>query len=1220
VNRSLLLLLGVALCPIFTSAQSKADATLKAEPLPPPSESKKVDTLFTSLPVEKTHVDFINPILKDHPMAHLYASAMGCGGVAVGDIDNDGRPDLFFTGGPVPNRLFRQTDTLQFEDITEKAGLSSGEVWSTGASIIDIDNDNDLDIYVCNYDAKNFLYINRGDGTFDEAAETFGLDFASAGHTPAFCDVDNDGNLDLYLLTNFFYDPRGLITEQIVGMKDGKPAVLPAYEKFYGITSITPGSKPGEINIQHDTIGQSDILLKNNGDRTFTRLTPPGTLIGKGNSALWWDPNDDGWADLYVANDFKDPDFYFKNHGDGTLDPVIKSTVPHTTWFSMGSDSADLDGDALPDLVVADMSGTNHFKQKISMGAMSDNAEFLVTAEPRQYMRNTVFLNTGTDRLREAAHMTGLANSDWTWTVRLSDFDNDGRIDVFFSNGMAVNLNVADNEAAVRALPGETEWAKHQRAKSGSLKEQNLAFKNLGDLHFEDVSKAWGLDHVGMSYAATAADLDRDGDLELIVVNLDEPVSIYQNHSNSSHRTTVELRGVTSNRRGLGATVRVETASGKQSSYMTLARGYMASGEALLHFGLGAETQIKSLSVQWPSGHLQTFKDLAADQHFTITEPDTKPPARTPKVKPATIFEPLPTALTKLRHREQPFDDFARQPLLPNKVSQLGPAMAWADVDADGDDDLYFAGAKGSTGQLFRNDAGGAFTSISKVTFAGDTVFEDMGALFFDADSDGDQDLYVVSGGNECDAGDESLRDRLYFNDGKGAFTRGTLPDLRDSGGPIAAADFDSDGDLDLFVGGRLVPGKYPSAPQSRLLRNDGSGKFTDVTTELAPSFTDLGMITSAIWTDSDNDGAIDLLLTCDWAPPRLFRNLGEGKLQDRTSAAGFDRLWGWWNGVSAGDVDNDGDIDFAISNFGQNTKYHPTYDKPVRLFYGDFDDSGVEQLVEAKYEGDILYPVRGRSCSSHAMPFLLNKFDTYTEFASATLVDIYTPQKLSKARQYAATELRSGILINDGKGFFEFRPLPHIAQIAPGFGMSMNDIDGDGKLDIYMVGNFYSPQAETGHMAGGVSQLLLGIGDGSFTPVAPHRSGLVVPGDAKSLTCADIDGDGNQEYIIGINDDSPMVFRQRESHPSLAIKLVGNTINHAAIGARVTVQTDGLPNQTKEVYAGSGYLSQDPLTLHFSAKSDSKATTVEVRWPDNKISTHKVTDGSRATEIKYPL
>lgn len=1162
--------------------------------------------LFTRLAPQETGIDLVNPIIHDHPKKYLYASAMGCGGVAVGDIDKDGLPDLFFTGGPVPNRLYRQVSALKFEDITSKAGVDGGGAWSTGASLVDIDNDGDLDIYVCNYDSKNLLYINKGDGTFTEQAKKFRLDFHGAGHTPAFGDYDFDGNLDLYLMTNFFYDPNGKTTEQIVTTgADGRPIVLPKFQKYYGITGVNQGPN-GALTVNHDTVGQADILAKNNGDRTFTATRLPA---GKGNTALWWDSDGDGRPGIFVANDFKDPDrMYHLDPATGSLEDVVQQTVPHVTWFSMGADSADLDRDGFTDMMVADMSGTNHFKQKIGMGAMSDSAEFLATAFPRQYMRNAVFLGTGTARLREAAHLTGLANSDWTWTVRLSDFDNDGWVDVYLTNGMAVNLNVADNEEATKILPGETEWDKHVRAKTGPLKEQNLAFRNRGDLKFEDVSKSWGLDHVGMSYSGVAADLDRDGDLEIIVANLDEPISIYRNNSTGNHRLTVELQGRKSNRQGLGATVRIKSKSGEQVRFLTLARGYMASGEALLHFGLGSDPEVESLTVLWPSGHEQEFKNIKADQHLTITEPKGKGKMLAPRNTPR-LFVELTEGLTKIAHKERIFDDFNLQPLLPKKMSQLGPGMAWGDIDGDNDDDLFLSGPSGSAGKLLRNDGKAKPGNLSAVftprpgpwNTREAALSEDMGALFFDADGDDDLDLYVVSGGVEAPPGHPSLQDRLYLNDGKGNFSNappGTLPKETNSGGTVTAADFDRDGDLDLFVGGRVVPGAYPTTPQSSLLRNDG-GKFVEVIDEVAPDLAKAGMVTSALWTDADGDKAVDLMVTYEWGPVRFFRNQN-GKLEDRTSESGIGEVLGWWNGISGGDIDGDGDIDYAVTNVGLNSKYKGDPEHPVHLFYGNFDESGKPRCVEAKYEGDTLYPVRGRSCSSHAMPFLLDKFKSYTEFAMAELPEIYPEPTLDAALKFSANELRTGVLINDGTGKFTFRSLPRIAQIAPGFGVDLRDMNGDGHLDLYLVQNFYGPEPETGHMAGGLSQMLLGDSSGAFRPVSPERSGLIVPGDAKSLATPDLNNDGWPDVVVGVNNDKLEAFQTLRPAEGRVynVRLEGAKGNPTALGARVTLHLADGSRKTAEIYAAEGYLSQSPAQLTFGVGTG-KVQTIEIHWPD---------------------
>ena len=1195
-------------------------AGLSTEPLES-ATSGSAGTVFESLSSDSTGIDFVNPIDQSHPQKHLYASAVACGGVAIGDVDNDGWPDIFFTSGPKKNRLFRQTAPLKFEDVTEAAKLDSGDAWSAGAAMVDIDNDGDLDIYICNFDTPNHLFINNGDGTFAEQAKQFGVDFVGAGHTPTFCDYDRDGDLDFYLMTNFYYDPRGKTNKAISGMVNGRPGIMPGFEKYYGITKIRRGPQPGSLSIDHDSVGQPDRLVRNNGDGTFTDISKLAGIQGngKGNSATWWDYNEDGWPDMYVGNDFKDPDRLYHNNGDGTFTNITEEMVPHTTWYSMGADFADLDGDGAFDFAIADMSGTNHFKQKTAMGAMSDSAEFLNTAVPRQYMRNVVYVNSRGGRFIEAAYLAGLANSDWTWTVRLADFDNDGRADVFFSNGMSRDLNDSDNPKLANVNLGETEWDKHMRAKTPELRQQNMAFRNAGELSFEDVSKDWGLDHVGMSFASATADLDRDGDLDLVVCNLEDPVSVYQNNTAGGNRTVIRLKG-RNNSWGIGAKVTVETSSSTQVRQLTPIRGYMASHEPVVHFGLGDQQQIKKLTVHWPSGHDQSFENIDANQRLTIVEPEGKAErskALTPKASPVeATFKPS-VALSEVRHKEIPYNDYVRQPLLPNRYSQLGPGLAWGDIDGDGDDDLWIGGARTFTGQIHRNDGNGKFSSLDFSAAEADKGSEDMGGLWLDVDADGDLDLYVVSGGVECDRDTKVLKDRIYLNDGKGKFTKAAddfLPDNFDSGSSVAAADYDRDGDLDLFVGGRIIPGEYPLTPNSRLLQND-EGKFiNDAQNEDA--VIEIGLVTSAVWSDVDNDGWIDLLVGQEWGPVKYFRN-DEGKLVDQTSEAGLSKVLGWWNGITAIDVDNDGDMDFAATNFGLNTKYHASAEKPTLLYYGRFESEGRPNIVEAEFEDETLFPVRGRSCSSRAMPHLVNKFDSYKTFALADLTEIYEPKCLDDSKRCEANTLESGVFINDG-GKFTFKPFPRLAQVAPGFGIIAGDFDGDSFADFYAVQNFFSPQAETGRMAGGVSVLLKGNGDGTFVATPPRESGLYIGGDAKSLTTVDLNGDGQLDFVAGVNDDHLAAFEQSPgTKKNLSIQLQGKNGNTLAAGARINVKFDDGTNRSVEVTSGSGYLSQSSSLINIAVPSGIKGAAIEVRWPDGTTKKHNAANFDSTVKIR---
>ena len=1187
----------------------------------PLAEASGDEGRFVRLEAESTGIDFLNSIEPNHPLKYLYATEKVCGGVATGDLDGDGMPDLFFTSGPKKNRLFLQTDKLKFTDHTALAGVDGGGLWSAGAAMIDIDGDGDLDIYVANYAAPNQLFVNRGDATFDEKAKEFGLAYVSASHMPTFCDYDRDGDLDLYLLTNRFHSPNGqpkaedvlrFKVEGGVGKISFSDPKLGNYFRPYRAGVAANGRPVFKLT----KFGQEDVLFRNEGGK-FVNVSKEAGIAGNGFglSATWWDYNEDGWPDLWVGNDFDDPDRIYRNNQDGTFTDVVKEVTPHTSWFSMGADFADLNGDNRPDFLIADMSGTNHFKQKTNMGSMGAKAEFLRTADPQQYMRNALFLGTGGEHLMEAAYMAGLANSDWTWTVKLSDFDCDGRPDVFMTNGMSKNFNESDN-AAVIAMPGESEWDRHIRSGTEELREQNLAFRNMGDLKFEDVSKKWGLDHVGMSFGTAHADLDRDGDLDMIVCNLDEPVSVYRNDFTSGKRLLIRLKGSGKNQFGVGAKLHLEMADGStQSRQLVPVRGYLASSEPLVHFGLG-EVEPERLVVEWPGGHRQAVAKIEANQFYTINEPKgAAVPKKGQKVFSETLFAEM-DALNDASHQENEFDDFSRQPLLPNQMSRLGPGQAWGDWDGDGDEDFWLGGAAGSPGRIWVNDGKGSFQVEVPAALKNDATFEDMGGLWFDADGNGFNDLYVVSGGYEVEVDDSRLGDRLYLNDGKtlNLAPAGAISGVRVSGGVVAGADFDRDGDVDLFVGGRQVPGAYPEAARSALLVNSG-GKFTDAGLAVT------GLITSALWSDVNGDGWVDLLLTEEWGAVRVLQNQ-EGKLTEVTETSGVSGLTGWWNGLAGGDFDGDGDIDYVATNFGLNTKYHASAEHPALLYYGDFENLGRKRIVEAEFENDVLYPGRGRSCSSNAMPHLRKTFTSFKQFAGSSLTDIYQPEKLKDSLKLEAAVLETGIFVNEtpvgGVPKFIFKPLPRIVQIAPAFGVVVSDVNQDGIPDIYLAQNFHSPQVETGHMSGGLSQLLLGIGDCRFEAVPVEESGLVVPGDAASLTQADLDADGALDFIVARNDGPVSAYRNNQKPAAnLVIRLSGSGANDGAIGARVELEFASGKKSISEVYAGGGYLSQSTQAIYFGIPEGEKAAKLRVVWPDGSRSEHQIDQGSKVMTVR---
>lgn len=1194
--------------------------------------------LFRTVPAEQSGLDFLIPIDLGHPERRLYYSAMSCGGISAGDLDGDGWPELFFSAGPVANRLYRhlgEGDSPRFVDAAVAAGVAEEGSWCNGAAMADIDGDGDLDLFICRYDEPNRLYLNEskpGELRFREVAAEWGVDLADASLTPVFADYDRDGDLDLFLATNALYRKGGRPPGGVPMRKtDTGWEVVAPWDRYFEVSSINPQTGvPSFIET-----ARPNRLYRNDGNR-FTDVSLSAGLRPvptHTNGAAWFDYDNDGHLDLYVANDFSDRDELYRNLGDGTFEEVAADVLQHTTWFSMGAGTGDYNNDGLTDLIVADMLPTTHYRQKVTMGEMGASfADMYAEGLPRQNMLSTFFVNTGTGLFFESAHMAGVAKTDWTWAVKRGDFDGDGRLDLYFPTGHTRDFNHSDYKKGTPAdLIGKDDFDLF--LDRPELREHDLALRNVADFKFEKAGEAWGLGlEKTMNYGAAVADLDRDGDLDLVTMPLQDRPALYLNQSRergAAGHLLVSLKGRGANTRAIGAKVDLVTGDGMRQSQVLLPyNGYQESDEPVLHFGLGDTDRVTSLEVRWPSGARQILGALSGNRWIEIAEPETAAPVEEEKpVKP--LFRRV-QGFAGLAMPEAPFDDFLRQPLLPHQHSQLGPGQAWGDVDGDGKVDLYLGSPKGQPGRLLLNrgvdeEGNPVFALRMRGPFTEMTAYEDMGVLLFDFDGDGDRDLLAVSGSVECEPGDASLADRLYLNDGKGEFTEaiGHLPapadGKHDSGSVAAAADFDRDGDLDVYIGGRVVPGEYPATPRSRFLLNDGTGRFTDVAA--AHGLATTGLVTGALWSDADGDGWLDLLLTHEWGPVRLFSNR-EGKLVETTEAAGLAQATGFWNSIAGRDLNGDGHIDYLAGNLGKNTKYSASPEVPELIYYGDVDGSGKKNLVEAKFDRSLncLLPRRGLSCSSLAMPNLLQKVNTYHGWASSALDDIYEKARLESALKLEATTLESIVMINDGEGRFTIQPLPVLAQIAPVYGIALSDFDGDGLTDAVLAQNFFTTQQETGPFDGGLGLLLRGTGDGKkaggLGEVWPRESGVLVPGDAKSLGLIDFDGGGRPDLFFGMNHAAPVILMNEageEDGSPLMISLEGKPGNLSAIGARVSVEIAGLPRQTAEVSAGSGYLTQSTPNLFFgwgAGAKDDVSAKVTVRWPDGSVSESRLTRG----------
>ncbi|WP_073180889.1 VCBS repeat-containing protein [Flagellimonas flava] len=1070
----------------------------------------KTEKLFTEIPSSISGIQFINEIPESSAMnSMVYEYFYNGGGVAVGDVDNDGLPDIYFTANLMENKLYKNKGNFTFEDITVKAGVMGSFGWTTGVTMADVNADGWLDIYVCksgkgkSKDRKNLLYINNQNGTFVERAEQFGLDFDGYSTQASFFDFDKDGDLDMFLLN-------------------------------HNVSPINTDNPEEFKKDSNELVG--DKLYRNDGEN-FTDISEQARIVsnslGFGLGVSIGDVDNNGWPDIYVANDYIEQDYLYFNNGDGTFSESLKSAIGHVSNFSMGTDMADINNDGLPEILSLDMVAEDNYGIKTSMSGMNPKAfnHAVDHGFHYQYMYNTLQLNQGGGKFSEIGQMANVSSTDWSWGPLFADFDNDGLKDLFVTNGLKRDFRNNDfkkyklerlklAQQNGENMPKVIEELVH---KTPQRKTQNYFFKNNGDLTFTKTSSKWGIDRPTFSNGAAYSDLDLDGDLDLVVNNIDEEAIILKNNSEQNF-IQFQLIGSSKNKFGIGTKVHIETAEGTQFLENYPTRGYQSSVESKLHFGLSNISNIKKVVITWPDDKVSVMHDLKANQVFSVDYNRATIPAPVPKNLPVTIFSEVSSAKIDFKHEENLYDDFAIESLLPHKMSQFGPALAVADINGDGLEDFYVGGASGKPGALYTQDASGTFARSTNQPWQSDAIQEDLDAVFFDVDNDGDLDLYIVSGGNEWKQGHHYYQDRLYLNTG-GRFDRDfkSLPKISISGSCAKPFDFDQDGDLDLFVGSRLHPQKYPFSESSLLLENR-NGVFEDVTPKVAPELSEAGMVTDAIWTDFDSDGQTDLIVVGEWTSIQFFKN-DRGKLTKENRI--LSKTEGWWNSIAQADMDNDGDMDYVVGNLGLNYKYKASHEAPFEVYATDFDDNGTNDVVLGYYNEGNLFPLRGRECSSQQMPFIKKKFPTYHSFGSANLLQVYGQDKLEKALHKSAYTFASICLENLGERKFKMHQLPNSAQISSINAIQVQDFDEDGNADILIAGNLYQSEVETPRNDASIGLLLKGRGDFGFEPVPCNKSGVLLNSDVKKMKAISL-GEEGTGILVAPNNSSLKLLAHR--------------------------------------------------------------------------------------------